>query len=47
MKRIERAELPGLAFDTVTDTAVARYLEFCHAPRASYTFITPILPACA
>jgi hypothetical protein len=47
MKRIERAELLGLAFNTVTDTAVARCLEFCRAHRASYTVITPIFPACA
>jgi hypothetical protein len=47
MKRIERSELLGLAFNTVTDTAVARCLEFCRAHRASYTVITPIFPACA
>jgi hypothetical protein len=45
MKRIERSELLGLAFNT--DTAVARCLEFCRAHRASYTVITPIFPACA
>jgi N-acetylglucosaminyldiphosphoundecaprenol N-acetyl-beta-D-mannosaminyltransferase len=41
MKRIERAELLGLSFDAVTmDIAVARCLEYCHAPRASHTIIT-------
>jgi N-acetylglucosaminyldiphosphoundecaprenol N-acetyl-beta-D-mannosaminyltransferase len=41
MKRTERAELLGLSFDTVTmETAVARCLEFCRAPRASHTVIT-------
>lgn len=38
---MERAELLGLPFDTVTmETAVARCLEFCHAPRASHVVIT-------
>jgi N-acetylglucosaminyldiphosphoundecaprenol N-acetyl-beta-D-mannosaminyltransferase len=41
MKRSERAELLGLAFDAVTmETAVARCLEFCHAPRTSHTVVT-------
>ena len=38
---MERAELLGLSFDAVTmETAVARCLEFCHAPRASHVVIT-------
>src|SRR3954471_3996269 len=38
MQRAERAELLGLPFDTVTmETAVARCLELCRAPRASHT----------
>jgi N-acetylglucosaminyldiphosphoundecaprenol N-acetyl-beta-D-mannosaminyltransferase len=37
----ERAELLGLSFDAVTlETAVARCLEFCYAPRASHVVIT-------
>jgi N-acetylglucosaminyldiphosphoundecaprenol N-acetyl-beta-D-mannosaminyltransferase len=41
MKRAERAELLGLSFDAVTiETAVARCLEFCRAPRTSHTVIT-------
>jgi exopolysaccharide biosynthesis WecB/TagA/CpsF family protein len=41
MKRIERAELLGLSFDTVTmEIAIARCLELCRAPRASHTVIT-------
>ena len=41
MKRTERAELLGLSFDAVTtETAVARCLEFCRAPRTSHTVIT-------
>jgi N-acetylglucosaminyldiphosphoundecaprenol N-acetyl-beta-D-mannosaminyltransferase len=41
MKRTEMAELLGLSFDTVTmETAVARCLELCRAPRASHTVIT-------
>jgi N-acetylglucosaminyldiphosphoundecaprenol N-acetyl-beta-D-mannosaminyltransferase len=37
----ERAELLGLSFDAVTmETAVARCLEFCRAPRASHVVIT-------
>jgi N-acetylglucosaminyldiphosphoundecaprenol N-acetyl-beta-D-mannosaminyltransferase len=41
MNRTERAELLGLSFDAVTmETAVARCLEFCHAPRISHTVIT-------
>ena len=41
MKRIERAELLGLSFDAVTlETAVARCLAFCRAPRTSHTIIT-------
>ena len=36
-----RAELLGLSFDAVTmETAVARCLEFCHAPRASHVVMT-------
>jgi len=41
MKRTERAELLGLTFDAVTmESAVARCLGFCRAPRASHTVIT-------
>jgi len=41
MKHTERAELLGLSFDAVTmETAVARCLAFCRAPRASHTVIT-------
>jgi poly-beta-1,6-N-acetyl-D-glucosamine synthase len=41
MKPAERAELLGLSFDSVTmDTAVARCLELCRAPRASHTVLT-------
>jgi N-acetylglucosaminyldiphosphoundecaprenol N-acetyl-beta-D-mannosaminyltransferase len=41
MKRIERAELLGLSFDAVTlETAAARCLAFCRAPRTSHTVIT-------
>jgi N-acetylglucosaminyldiphosphoundecaprenol N-acetyl-beta-D-mannosaminyltransferase len=41
MKRSERAELLGLAFDAVTmETAVARCLEFCRVPRTSHTVVT-------
>jgi N-acetylglucosaminyldiphosphoundecaprenol N-acetyl-beta-D-mannosaminyltransferase len=37
----EKAELFGISFDTVTmETAVARCLEFCHAPRASHVVFT-------
>ena len=37
----ERAELLGLSFDAVTmETAVARCLEFCRAPRASHVVVT-------
>jgi N-acetylglucosaminyldiphosphoundecaprenol N-acetyl-beta-D-mannosaminyltransferase len=37
----ERAELLGLSFDAVTmESAVARCLEFCHAPRASHVVMT-------
>jgi exopolysaccharide biosynthesis WecB/TagA/CpsF family protein len=37
----ERAGLLGLSFDAVTmDTAVARCLEFCRAPRTSHAVIT-------
>jgi exopolysaccharide biosynthesis WecB/TagA/CpsF family protein len=40
-KSAERAELMGLAFDTVTiETAVARCLELCQAPPSSNTIIT-------
>jgi N-acetylglucosaminyldiphosphoundecaprenol N-acetyl-beta-D-mannosaminyltransferase len=38
---IERAEFLGLSFDAVTmETAVARCLEFCCAPRASHVVFT-------
>jgi hypothetical protein len=47
MKPIERAELLGLAFNTVTDAAVARCLEFCRAPAPLTQSLQPILPACA
>ena len=41
MNRTERAELLGLSFDMVTmETAVARCLELCRAPRASHTVLT-------
>jgi N-acetylglucosaminyldiphosphoundecaprenol N-acetyl-beta-D-mannosaminyltransferase len=41
MKRTQRAELLDLSFDAVTmETAVARCLEFCRAPRTSHTVIT-------
>jgi N-acetylglucosaminyldiphosphoundecaprenol N-acetyl-beta-D-mannosaminyltransferase len=41
MKRTERAELLGLSFDAVTmETAVARCLELCRAPRTCHTVIT-------
>jgi exopolysaccharide biosynthesis WecB/TagA/CpsF family protein len=41
MKRTRKAELLGLSFDTVTmETAVARCLELCRAPRASQMIIT-------
>ena len=41
VKRINKAELLGLSFDTVTmETAVARCLELCHAPRATHMVIT-------
>jgi poly-beta-1,6-N-acetyl-D-glucosamine synthase len=41
MKHSERGELLGLSFDTVTmETAVARCLELCRAPRASHMVIT-------
>jgi N-acetylglucosaminyldiphosphoundecaprenol N-acetyl-beta-D-mannosaminyltransferase len=41
MKHTERAELLGLSFDAVPmETAVARCIELCHAPRSSHTVIT-------
>jgi len=41
MKRTEKPELLGLAFDAVTmDSAVARCLEMCRAPRSSHMVIT-------
>jgi N-acetylglucosaminyldiphosphoundecaprenol N-acetyl-beta-D-mannosaminyltransferase len=41
MKHIQTGELLGLSFDAVTtETAVARCLELCRAPRASHTVIT-------
>ena len=41
MKHTGRAELLGLAFDTVTmESALARCLELCRAPRASHLVIT-------
>jgi N-acetylglucosaminyldiphosphoundecaprenol N-acetyl-beta-D-mannosaminyltransferase len=41
MKRTEKAELLGLSFDAVTmETAVARCLEFCRAPRTPHTVVT-------
>jgi len=41
MNRIERAELLGLSFDTVTlETAAARCLEYCRGPRTAHTVIT-------
>jgi N-acetylglucosaminyldiphosphoundecaprenol N-acetyl-beta-D-mannosaminyltransferase len=41
MTRMQKAELLGLCFDTVTmETAVARCLELCHDRRTSHTIIT-------
>jgi N-acetylglucosaminyldiphosphoundecaprenol N-acetyl-beta-D-mannosaminyltransferase len=41
MRRTATAELMGLSFDAVTmDTAVARCLNLCRAPRSSHTIIT-------
>jgi len=41
VKHINKAELLGLSFDTVTmETAVARCLELCQAPRATHMVIT-------
>jgi N-acetylglucosaminyldiphosphoundecaprenol N-acetyl-beta-D-mannosaminyltransferase len=41
MKRVERAELLGLTFDTVgMATVVARCLELCRGPRTSHLVIT-------
>jgi N-acetylglucosaminyldiphosphoundecaprenol N-acetyl-beta-D-mannosaminyltransferase len=41
MKHTERAYLLGLSFDAVTmETAVARCLEFCRAPRTPGTVVT-------
>lgn len=41
MTHTETAELLGLSFDAVSmEAAVARCLEFCHAPRTSHTIIT-------
>ena len=41
MTRTETAELLGVSFDAVTmDSAVARCLELCRAPRASHMVIT-------
>ena len=41
MRRTQRAQLLGLSFDTVTmETAVARCLELCRAPRTSHLVIT-------
>jgi N-acetylglucosaminyldiphosphoundecaprenol N-acetyl-beta-D-mannosaminyltransferase len=41
MKRVARAGLLGLSFDTVTmEAAVARCIELCRAPRASHMVIT-------
>ena len=41
MKQTESAELLGLSFDAVTmETAVARCLELCRAPRSPHTVIT-------
>jgi N-acetylglucosaminyldiphosphoundecaprenol N-acetyl-beta-D-mannosaminyltransferase len=41
MQCTEKAELLGLSFDTVTmETAVARCLEFCRAPRTPHTVVT-------
>ena len=38
---VERAKLLGLSFDAVTmETAVARCVEFCRAPRVSHTVVT-------
>jgi N-acetylglucosaminyldiphosphoundecaprenol N-acetyl-beta-D-mannosaminyltransferase len=40
-RSMDRAELLGLSFDAVTmETAVARCVEFCDAPRASHVVIT-------
>jgi N-acetylglucosaminyldiphosphoundecaprenol N-acetyl-beta-D-mannosaminyltransferase len=41
MSRTQRAQLLGLSFDTVTmETAVARCLELCRAPRTSHLVVT-------
>lgn len=41
MTRSNRVDLLGLSFDAVTmEAAVARCVEFCHAPRLSHTIIT-------
>ena len=41
MKRTGKSELLGVSFEAVAmDTAVARCLEFCRAPRTSHTVIT-------
>jgi hypothetical protein len=41
MTRAERTDLLGLWFDAITmETALARCLEFCHAPRVSQTVVT-------
>src|SRR5438477_10055935 len=41
MRRAQRAQLLGLSFDKVTmETAVARCLELCRAPRTSDLVIT-------
>src|SRR6266403_3524529 len=41
MRRAQRAQLLGLSFDKVTmETAVARCLELCRAPRTSHLVIT-------
>jgi N-acetylglucosaminyldiphosphoundecaprenol N-acetyl-beta-D-mannosaminyltransferase len=41
MKHTGKSELLGVSFDAVTmETAVARCLEFCRAPRSSHTVVT-------
>ena len=46
--RTETAELLGLSIDTVTmETAVARCLELCCAPRTSHMVITVNASTCA
>ena len=48
MKRTEQAELLGFSFDAVTvETAVARCVGFCRAPRITHVVVTANPPTCA